>query len=182
MDPQFQAFIATSQDGYIARADGAIDWLERPEYAIPGEDFGYAAFMAGIDLIAMGRASFEKVLDLNGWFYGSTPVLVVCTARDPAWSAPEGAVVRFTHDGIKGVMTEARAAGARGVYVDGGRLVSGFLRAGLLDRLIVTRLPVLLGSGIPLFSGLDRDIRLRLESSQSWPNGFEQSTFTVLRE
>ncbi|MFO6420872.1 dihydrofolate reductase family protein [Hylemonella sp. W303a] len=170
-------FIATSLDGFIARDDGDIAWLlERDD---PTEDHGYAAFIADKDMIVMGRGSYEKVLTFDAWPY-EQPVLVLSRQLEgmPVPEALKGKV-RFSGLAPKAIMEALAGQGIRRVYLDGGLLLQSFLREGLVADLVITTVPVLLGSGRPLFGALTRDIDLALVSSRSFPSGLVQSTYRV---
>lgn len=173
-------FIATSLDGYIARPDGAIDWLEQANASVPaGEDCGYAAFMETVDVLVMGRGTFEKVLSFSEWPFGDKPVWVASRSglRLPATLPPQ---VRVTADAPLQIVQAAQDQGFRRMYVDGGRLIQAFLREGLIHDLTITTIPVLLGVGRPLFGELPADTRLRLVASRAYPFGFVQSTYRVV--
>lgn len=167
-------FIATSLDGFIARADGAIDWLPHDST----EDYGYDTFMASVDAVVMGRLSYETVLGMGGWFYGTKPVYVLSSlATIPR--APEGATVARLAGAPEEVAAELERRGVREAYIDGGVTIQRFLRAGLIRRVIITRIPVLLGTGRPLFGELQADIRLKHLRTQSWPSGLVQSEYRI---
>jgi dihydrofolate reductase len=170
-------FIAVSLDGFIARQDGDIDWLLQRDD--PTEDHGYAAFIADKDMIVMGRGSYEKVLTFDIWPY-DRPVLVLSAqlADTPVPEALKGKV-RFSGRAPRDAIEKLAEQNVRRVYVDGGRLVQSFLRAGLVADLVITTVPVLLGSGRPLFGALPRDIDLKLVSSRSFPSGLVQSTYRL---
>lgn len=167
--------IGVSLDGFIAREDGDIAWLTtRGEAA---GDTGYEAFMAGIDTLAMGRKTYEKVLTFGFWPFEGKRVMVLSTTLDDA--DPRVTV----HRSLDALLDALTAAGARSVYVDGGRLVRTFLREGLLDELTITTAPVLIGSGIPLFGEPGerggRDIALTLRSARTLGAGFTQATYAL---
>lgn len=167
-------FIATSLDGYIAREDGSIDWLtERGERA---GDTGYDEFMAAIDTVVLGRKTYQKVLTFDFWPYEGKQVEVLSSTLAP--DVDERIIVHRTLDGLVQTLTER---GAKRVYADGGQIVQTFLRAGLLNELTITVVPVLLGSGIPLFGELDSDISLTHNATRSLGAGFIQSDYTVPR-
>jgi dihydrofolate reductase len=170
-------FIAASLDGFIARDDGGIEWLL--EYDASGEDHGYDAFIRDIDAIIMGRGTFETVRDMKPWFY-TRPVLVLSTtlAETPAPAELAGKV-RFTEKSPQQAMAMLEAEGCRRVYVDGGRIIQSFLREGLISDLVVTRVPLLLGSGRPLFGPVSRDIHLAHASTHPFPSGLVQSTYRI---
>jgi len=171
-------FVGVSVDGFIARPDGALDWLpEAPE------DHGFEAFMASVDTLVMGRKTFETVLGFGSWPYGEKPV-VVLSSRDLDLSAALARGGRV--DRMGGAPAEIAASlagrGARHLYVDGGLTVQGFLRAGLIDRLVITRIPVLIGDGIPLFGSLPADVRLRHVDTRAFPSGLVQSEYHVVND
>ena len=167
-------FIATSLDGFIARGDGGLDWLP-PD---GGEPHGYDEFIATVDAIVIGRKTFETVLAFDAWPYGSKPVIVL-TSTPSAFKPPEGAVCDFMAGSPPEVAERLRARGLTHLYVDGGVTIQRFLAAGLIQRLIITRVPVLLGDGIPLFGPLSQDIRLQHVETRAFPSGLVQSEYTV---
>ncbi len=170
-------FIASSLDGFIARPDGDIDWLLQRDD--PTENHGYTDFIADKDLIVMGRGSYEKVLTLGPWPYDK-PVLVLSQQlADAPVPAPLQGRLRFSQAAPTEVMAELAAQGLRRVYVDGGRLVQSFLRAGLIAEMVITTVPVLIGAGRPLFGAVPQDIDLQLVSSRSFPSGLVQSTYRL---
>src|SRR6266705_6787702 len=149
-------FIGTSVDGFIARSNGDLDWLP----AGGGEPHGYNEFVASVDAIVIGRKTFEKVLTFGVWPYGDKRV-VVLSRRPVDLSAAGGGVVERMAGPPAEIVSQLAASGAHHLYVDGGITIQEFLRAGLIQRLIITRVPVLIGDGIPLFGTLQRDLRLR---------------------
>ena len=172
-------FIACSLDGFIAREDGNLDWLmERTP--VDGEN-GYDAFMAGIDVIVMGRNTFETVLGFEEWPYESKRVVVLSRSLDDIPKSLHGKVqlhrgpVRALHDALA-------ANGCQGLYVDGGLTVQSFLRDDLVDELTVTTIPILLGSGIPLFGHTGRDIPLRHLGTRTLAGGLVQNTYTTRQD
>jgi dihydrofolate reductase len=167
-------FIATSLDGFIARADGSLDWLP----AGGGEPHGYDEFMTGVDAVVMGRKTFETVLTFDSWPFGPKPV-VVLTSRPSALRAPDGAVCDMMNGTPPEIVARLAARGMKHLYIDGGVTVQGFLRAGLIQRMIITRIPVLLGSGIPLFGPLSREVLLRHVATRAFPSGMVQSEYLV---
>lgn len=170
-------FIATSLDGFIARPDGSLDWLPQPSGEAEADDHGYSAFMAGIDAVVMGRHTFEVVLGFGGWHF-TTPVVVLSST--PLSIAPELEGKVFAMAGEPAEIVAACAArGWHELYIDGGITIQRFLRAGLLARMIITRVPVLLGVGIPLFGDLGRDIPLTHRQTRAYPTGLVQSEYIV---
>ena len=166
-------FIATSLDGFIARTNGDLDWLP----AGGGEPHGYDEFIASVDALVIGRKTYETVLAFETWPYGEKPVFVLST-RALAPAPPGAAVEQMSGDPAE-IVSRLAARGIRHIYVDGGVTIQRFLRAGLLQRLIITRIPVLLGAGIPLFGALSRDIRLRHVATRAFAGGLVQSEYVV---
>jgi dihydrofolate reductase len=168
-------FVGASVDGFIARANHDLDFL--PEGG--GEPHGYEEFMASVDVLVIGRKTFEKVLTFDAWPYGSKRV-VVLSGRPLDLSAAVGAVVEQMGGPCEEIVARLAASGAQHVYIDGGITIQRFLRAGLIQRLIITRVPVLIGDGIPLFGSLPRDVRLRHVATRHYPSGLVQSEYSII--
>lgn len=166
-------FVGTSLDGYIARANHDLDFLPPGG----GEPHGYEEFIATVDALVIGRKTFEKVLTFEMWPYGDKPVFVLSTHT--LAPAPPGAVVECMSGDPAEILRQLDARGIRHVYVDGGITIQRFLQAGLIQRLIITRVPVLIGDGIPLFGPLSRDVRLRHAATREYPSGLVQSEYHV---
>ena len=169
-------YIATTLDGFIARENGDIDWL--PTEADSGEDYGYAAFMQTVDALIMGRNTFEKVLTFGDWPYSKKPVVVLSsqTVGIPAHLADS---VEWMTGATPDIVARLAARGYRHLYIDGGVTVQRFLEAGLIHRLIISRIPVLIGRGIPLFGPLRQDVTLRHIETRHYPNGIVQSEYAI---
>ena len=147
---------------------------------VSGEDHGYGAFMAEVDAIVVGRLTFETVLSFRGWPYGARPVAVL--ASRPVTIPPEHAAAVEAMPGPPAeILRRLAARGARHAYVDGGQTIQAFLAAGLIDRLVVTRVPILIGDGVPLFGPLARDIRLRHVRTEAFASGLVQSEYAIGR-
>lgn len=177
--PACSVFIATSVDGFIAREDGRLDWLDAANANVPpGEDCGYGAFFATVDALVMGRATFETVLGFPEWPYADKPVWVASRslAALPAGLPPTVQLVRGSPQEI---VRDAAARGWQRLYIDGGQLIRAFLQAGLITDLTLTTIPVLLGAGRPLFGALAGDVALQLVATKGYPFGFVQSTYRV---
>ena len=166
-------FIGTSVDGFIARPDGELDFLPPGG----GEPHGYDEFMASVDALVIGRKTFETVLKFDVWPYGEKPVFVL--SSNPLAPAPDGAVVEHLSGDPAEIVSGLEARGIQHVYVDGGITIQRFLRAGLIQRLIITRVPVLIGDGIPLFGSLSHDEKLRHVATRHYPSGLVQSEYEV---
>jgi dihydrofolate reductase len=167
-------FIGTTIDGFIARSNGDLDFL--PEGG--GEPHGYAEFIASVDAIVLGRHSFEKVLTFTPWPYGEKRV-VVLSSRPVDVTVARGANVEQMGGAPAEIVSQLAAGGANHLYVDGGITIQRFLRAGLIHRLIITRVPVLIGQGVPLFGAVPHDIRLRHVMTRSYPSGLVSSEYEV---
>lgn len=174
-------FIATSLDGFIAREDGGIDWLHSAdgETAAP-EDYGFQAFFDSVDAMVIGRNTYELVRGFGGWAYGKKPVFVL-TTRPLEIPAEIAETVESMNGSPTEIVRRLEHRGFERLYVDGGRTIQGFLAEGLIDRMIITRIPVLIGRGIPLFGPVPRDIRLRHIETRSWPTGLVQGEYEVIR-
>lgn len=175
-----------SVDGMIARANDDIDWLTDGDTggdtggasdtggANDPDASGFNQFMASVDHLVMGRSTYGIVRGMGEWFYGDTPVLVLSTSLQA--DDPRVRVVRSLEEAVAAL----DEAGARNVYVDGGRTVRSFLAEGLISSLTLTHLPILIGAGKPLFGALPADIRLRLEKVKTLGGGAVQTRYSVL--
>ncbi|MGE5815636.1 MAG: dihydrofolate reductase family protein [Acidobacteriota bacterium] len=169
-------FVGVSVDGFLARANGTLDFLD----AAGSESHGYEEFIATVDTIVMGRKTFEIVMGFGSWPYGERRVVIL--SRQPidlsAASARGGRVERMSGPPVH-IASRLSAEGARHVYVDGGVTIQDFLRAGLIQRLVINRVPVLIGSGIPLFGALPQDVSLHHVATRAFRGGLVQSEYEV---
>jgi dihydrofolate reductase len=166
-------FIGTSLDGFIAREDGDLHWLtSRGEAA--GGDLGYQEFVDGVDTVVMGRGTYEAGLGFDAWPHEGRHVAVLSSRLDPG-SDPRITVYRDLGRLVRG-LTER---GAKSVYADGGQVIRAFLRAGLIDELTITTVPVLLGGGVPLFGPIGGDVALVHRATRVFEAGVVQSTYEV---
>jgi dihydrofolate reductase len=168
-------FVGTSVDGFIARPSGDFDFLP----VGGGEAHGYNEFIATIDTIVIGRKTFETVLALSAWPYEDKRVVVLSSSPVELKTVHGGVVERMAGSPAEIVSTLA-SRGSRHVYVDGGVTIQQFLRAGLVQSLTITRVPVLIGEGIPLFGTLPHDVRLRHIATQSYASGLVKTEYQVL--
>jgi len=168
-------FIGASVDGFIARPDGALDFLPPGG----GEPHGYDEFIASVDVLVIGRKTFETVLAFPAWPYGQKRV-VVLSSRPIDLSAVRGGVVEQMAGDPAEIVSKLASEGAHHLYVDGGMTIQRFLRAGLIQRIIITRVPVLIGEGIPLFGTLVHDIPLRHVATQHYPSGLVKTEYHVV--
>ena len=166
-------FVGTSLDGFIARLDGSFDFLPPGG----GEPHGYDEFIASVDAIVIGRKTFETVLTLGPWPYGKKRV-VVLSSRPVDLSVISGVVEQMAGPPAQ-IVARLAATGADNLYLDGGITIQEFLRAGLIQRFVITRVPVLIGQGIPLFGTVPSDIRLRHVATRQYPSGLVSSEYLV---
>jgi dihydrofolate reductase len=176
---QCAVFVGVSLDGFIARPNGDLDWL-MGEGGGDSAEYGYNEFIAGIDAIVMGRKTFEKVLTFDKWYYGNKRVVVLSHHPvDLSIAQARGGLVEQMAGSPAEITSTLSASGARRLYVDGGVTIQEFLRTGLIHRLIMSRLPVLIGEGIPLFGSLPRDIRLTHVTTRTFPGGMVQTEYVL---
>jgi dihydrofolate reductase len=166
-------FVGISVDGFMARTDGALDFLPHDG----GEPHGYDEFMATVDALVIGRKTYETVLGFDGWAYREKPVFVL--SSHPLAPAPAGAIVERLRGAPADIVAQLAERGVRHIYVDGGITIQGFLAAGLIQRLVITRVPVLIGTGIPLFGALPHDLMLRHVATRQYASGLVQSEYEV---
>lgn len=197
MKPKCSVYIASSLDGFIARKDGGIDWLEfdspdesgtedsstdesGTEESSP-EDYGFAEFMASVDLLLMGRHTYEVLLTFDEWAYGDTHVTVLSRTLSPeAIPARHEGKVSIASGTPNEILEDLAEKGVRHVYVDGGITVQAFIAAGLIDEITVSIIPVLIGDGIPLFGPLKSDVRVQHVATRSFPSGLVQVKYKTV--
>lgn len=171
---QFSVFVGTSLDGFIARRDGTYDFLPTDG----GEPHGYEEFFEKIDTVLIGRNTLEVVAKMASWPYEGKRVVVL--SHRPLESAGIPAPVEQMSGEPTEIAQKLAASGAKHVYVDGGVTVQAFLRAGLVQDLTITRVPVLIGDGIPLFGQVLKDISLRHVSTRQYKSGLVSSVYEVI--
>jgi dihydrofolate reductase len=176
-------YIATGLDGYIARVDGDLDWLPDSDGESCGsesadEDLGFNAFMDSVDVVVMGRNTYEMVLATGQWPYGSRRVVVLSSKlSEIPEESPDTVELRSCSPAeLVGDLLES---GAKHLWVDGGRANQGFLNAGLIHKIAATGVPGLIGNGVPLFGPVDKDLKLRHVVTRSFANGLVQSRYEV---
>ena len=171
---KMSVFVGASIDGFIARVDGALDFLP----AGGGEPHGYDEFIASVDVLVVGRKTYETVLAFDAWPYGQKPVFVLSSG--PLAPAPAGAIVERLSGTPEGIVVQLDERGFRHAYVDGGITIQQFLREGFVQRLIITRVPVLIGTGIPLFGVVPHDINLKHVATHAYDRGLVKSEYEVV--
>jgi dihydrofolate reductase len=182
MRSHVMVYIAASLDGYIARADGSIDWLD-----IAGPDEAersmadFVELLRRVDCLVMGRKTFETVQQFSPWPYGALPVVVLSTTLSEAPSI-EGADVRIRSAPPAELLRDLAREGLTRIYLDGGATIHGFMREDLIDHLTVATVPILLGAGRPLFPAPGRELTLSLERSDVLPSGIVKSVYRRPRD
>ncbi|CAG35434.1 dihydrofolate reductase family protein [Desulfotalea psychrophila] len=169
-------YIATSLDGYIARADGDISWLREAGSSAGQEDYGYGEFFRSVDCMILGRKSFETVLSFPTWPYTGKRVIVLTKTLEEIPARVRGRVELYSGL-MKELVASLEAEGCRRIYIDGGKIIRSFLRKNLLTDITITRIPLLLGEGIRLFGETGYDIKLRHIKTKSYESGFVKSTY-----
>jgi dihydrofolate reductase len=176
-------FIAMSLDGFIARADGSLDWLPGSENGESGdevEEHGWTAFWDSVDCLVLGRKSFDKVMELapGAWPYEGTRVIILSNTLA---AVPEDLAdkVELRAADPAALVEELRAEGHKRLYVDGGATIQSFLRQELITDMTITVIPVLIGEGIPLFGPLAKDIQLKYVKSESYAGGLVQLLYEI---
>lgn len=169
-------YVAHSVDGFIAGPGDDLSFLPSPEN---GEDFGFAAMLAQVGCMLMGRRTFDVVQGFGGpWPYGQLPILVATHRPLPVDAPP---TVQAVSGALDALVAQARAiALERDVYVDGGQVLAEALGLGLVDRLTLTSVPVLLGGGVPLSAGLKQPVHLLPTGDECLPMGLIRRCFRVL--
>ncbi|MCX4026566.1 dihydrofolate reductase [Endozoicomonas sp. SM1973] len=170
------AYMAASIDGYIARENGEIDWLIEGENR--EEDYGYAEFIATVSCLIIGRNTFEKILSFPEWPYGNKRVIVLSRTIKQLPSAIINKAELCGGD-LLNLVERLSSEGEERLYIDGGMIIQSFLKLGLVTDITITRIPILLGKGIPLFGFLDSDIKINHVATNVFDNGFVQSKYLL---
>jgi dihydrofolate reductase len=173
MRPRTSVYVAASLDGFIARANGAIDWLSIVERA--GEDYGFKAFYDSIDTLLMGRKTYDTALGFESWPYAGKRCVVLTT--DSQRSPRHGE--ELCRGELRAVLAALGEQGAKHVYVDGGTVVAQALREQLVDELTVSIIPIVLGEGTPLAPKLGRDVVLELKEHRAFESGLVQLKYAA---
>jgi dihydrofolate reductase len=168
-------FVGTSLDGFIARKNDALDFLP----VDGGEPHGYDEFIAGVDCLVIGRNTFDVVIGFPQWPYAKKRVVVLSSRPIDFAKIREGVVEQMSGEPQE-IAAKLAASGVKHVYLDGGETIQRFVSAGLVDRLTVTRVPVLIGAGIPLFGSLPHDVKLRHIATHTYKSGFVKSEYEVI--
>lgn len=163
-----------SVDGFLARPNHALDFLD----AGGQEPHGFEEFYGSVDVVVIGRKTFEVVLTFGVWPYGKKPVIVLSSRPLDFSTVKVGLVEQMSGEPAE-IARQLESRGFKHAYIDGGITIQRFLAAGCIDRLVITRVPVLIGAGIPLFGPLPRDISLRHVATRSYYGGLVQSEYEI---
>ena len=170
-------YVATTLDGFVARSDHQLDWLMKQN--TNGEDHGYEAFVDSVDGIVMGRGSFENVLTFGEWPYPKPVVVMSKTLSDADIPGKLRDKVRLVDLEPPELMRLLHDEGWSRAYIDGGKLVQSFIRHGLIEDIVLTTVPILIGDGRRLFGEIDADIDLELISTTSFPSGLVRTSYRI---
>ena len=172
-------YIATSLDGFIAKENGELDWLDAANATVPkGEDCGYQAFMDSVDALVMGRNTYEKVLSFGRWPYGEKPVFVL-SRQGVNIPHDLAKVLSHSSETPTDISKRLEQEGHRRLYIDGGLTIQRFLTEGLINDLTITIIPIVLGRGIPLFGEVPTDLPLTHVTTKSFDFGFVQLSYEI---
>ena len=174
---KISVFCGVSVDGFLARPDHSLDFLDTGGQ----EPHGFEEFYGGVDVVVIGRKTFEVVLTFGEWSYGKKPVVVLSSGGLSFSSVKGGVVEQMSGEPVEIVAT-LKGRGFKHAYVDGGITIQRFLAAGLVDRMVITRVPVLIGAGIPLFGPVPRDISLRHVATRCYKGDLVQSEYELGRD
>jgi dihydrofolate reductase len=176
--PTGHVFMATSLDGFVARKDHSLDWLMKQN--TDGEDHGFDDFMASVDGLIMGSGSFKTVLAFESWPYQKPVIVMSHSLVENDIPAELESKVRLTQLSPQELILSLVKEGWKRAYVDGGKLVQSFIRAGLVQDMTITSVPVLIGEGVRLFGSIDDDIDLELIGSKSFNSGLVQNHYRLI--
>ena len=173
-------YIAMSLDGYIAETDGNVQFLDSAGALPEDEDYGWEEFFTPIDALVMGRNTYDVVLGFKQWHYGEKKVMVLTTRDIPIPEFITGEVIPFEGTARQAVQ-DLKKRGCNNLYIDGGKVVQQFLSAGLIDEIIITVVPILIGKGIPLFGALNNHVKLLTQDTKLYDNGLVQLHYKVVK-
>lgn len=178
-------YIATSVDGFIAKLGGNVDWLHTSgdlEADMGTEDMGFQAFMDSVDCMIMGRKCMEMISNMNltpeQWFYGDLRIVVLSNTIKEAPDNLKGKIEMYSGD-INSLVATLEKEGFKHAYIDGGKTIQSFINLQMIDEIIITKVPVLLGEGIPLFGKTLKDIKLEKAKASVFANDFVQVKYSV---
>lgn len=170
--PKISIYIAASIDGYIARKDGGLDWLD----CVGGfdEDYGFQKLLNSIDGLIIGRKTYEVATTVPDPYPGKR-VVVLSNSLTAVKNGME-----LYRGNLAELLTKLHKEGIKHIWIDGGTTISQFLSSQMVDTMTLSIIPVILGAGIPLFNVIDKEIPCRLVSSQSYPSGLVQIQYEIV--
>jgi dihydrofolate reductase len=178
-------YIATSADGYIATIDGGVDWLHsagNQDADMGTEDMGFKSYMDSVDCMIMGRKCMEMIASMNltpeQWPYGDMPIIVLSNTIKTPPESLVGNVEMYSGD-IHELITRLENDGYKSAYIDGGATITSFINLKLINQMIITQAPVLLGDGLPLFGKINQPVKLQAAKSTTFVNDFTQVQYSV---
>jgi dihydrofolate reductase/GNAT superfamily N-acetyltransferase len=174
--PKISIYIAVSIDGYIARRDGSLDWLDRVG-GFGDEDYGFQGLLESVDVVILGRKTYEVAASVSDWPYTGKRIIVLSHSLQSVREEAE----LFRGD-VNALISQLHSEGIQHIWVDGGVTISQFLDLQIIDFMTLSVIPMILGSGIPLFGAIAREIPCRLISSQSYPSGLAQLHYEVVKK
>lgn len=169
---KLSVFCGVSVDGFLARPNHALDFLD----AGGQESHGFEEFYKSVDVLVIGRRTYEVVLTFGDWPYGKKPVIVLSSHPLDFSKVKGGIVEQMTGEPVE-IVKQIKSRGFEHAYIDGGITIQKFLASGCIDQLVITRVPVLIGAGIPLFGAVPHDIRLRHVATRCYKGGLVQSEY-----
>lgn len=173
-------FIATSIDGFIARKNGDLDWLDAANNTVPkGEDCGYADFMSSVDVLVMGKNTYEKILSFDSWPYKKHVIVLSSTPIELPLSIKSS--VSYSNESPEALHHRLSQEGVKRIYIDGGITIQRFLAAGLVTDMVITIIPIILGAGKALFGKLNGDILMKHTGTKTFDFGFCQLTYETIK-
>ena len=174
------AFIGISLDGFIAREDGSIEWLDDAHKKVNSdEDFGFKSFLASIDLIIMGRKTFEQVMTFDNWQYNNTKIIVLTSKNIEIPEKLRETVTTSNTSSPEQLIKELSDQSINHLYIDGGLVIQDFLSAGLVDEITVTIVPKLIGKGKSFSGLLLKDSSLKHLKTTVYNFGFVQIKYKI---
>jgi dihydrofolate reductase len=178
-------YIATSADGYIATLEGGVDWLHtagNKEVDMGSEDMGFKAFMGSVDCMIMGRKCMDMISSMNltpeQWIYGDMPIVVLSNTIKESPENLHGKIEMYSGD-ISKLIYNLEKRGFKHAYIDGGATITSFINLELIDEMIITKAPLLLGEGIPLFGKIKNSVKLNNAKATVYKNEFIQIKYDV---
>jgi dihydrofolate reductase len=178
-------FIATSADGYIATDDGGVDWLHTAgnlDVDMGTEDMGFQSYIDSVDCMIMGRKCMETISSMNltpeQWPYGDVRIVVLSTTLKESPENLRGKVEMYSGD-VSDLILKLENSGLKHAYIDGGTAITSFINLKLINEMTITKVPLLLGEGIPLFGKINQSVKLQNAMTVAFKNDFIQVKYSM---